>query len=174
MNDVIRETATMSDPRIPLLLDILDRAYDRKGWHGTTLRGAVREVGPAEALWRPGKERHSIWELALHTAYWKYTVRRRLTGGSRGAFPRRPSNWPAPPNQPDAEAWAADLVLLDEEHAAFREMVAALTSEQLDARSPRGTWTNLQQIHGVAAHDLYHTGQIQLIRRLMSARRAKR
>jgi hypothetical protein len=60
------------------------------------------------------------------------------------------------------------VALLEREHRKLREVIGGLRPAQLDLRSPRGVWTNAQEIHGVAAHDLYHTGQIQLIKRLMS------
>jgi hypothetical protein len=159
--------ARRADPRVPLLLAVLDQAYDARGWHGTTLRGALRALKPAHALWRPAPGRHCIWELALHAAYWKYAVRRRLGDQERGSFPRVPSNWPRVPARPDAAAWRADLALLEREHRLLRGLVARLSAAELDARSPRGEWRNIEQLHGVAAHDLYHTGQIQLIKRLM-------
>lgn len=157
-----------NNPRIPLLLDILDQAFDAHGWHGTTLKGALRGVTAKQALRRPGPRRHNIWELVLHCAYWKYAVARRLAGRKRGSFPRRPSNWPRLPARPDEAAWRADVDLLVDQHAALRGVVAGLNESKLDAPSPRGTWKNHDQIHGIAAHDLYHTGQIQLIRRLLS------
>ena len=156
-----------TDARIPLLLEILDEAFDRRGWHGTTLRGSLKGVTPRQALWRPGQGRHCVWELVLHTAYWKYAVRRRLGGGARGAFPRAPSNWPRLSANADAKAWKADVALLEAEHAVLRSVVAGLSSRQLDARSAQGVWRQREQIHGVAAHDLYHAGQIQLLKRLM-------
>jgi hypothetical protein len=161
---VVRRAA---DPRIALLLEILDQAFDQRGWHGTTLRGSLRGVTPTEALWRPGRGRHNVWELAIHAAYWKYAVRRRLAGDSAGSFERTPSNWPAIPDPPDGKAWKKDIALLSLEHARLREVVAGLTSADLERRSPKGVWTYAEEIHGVAAHDLYHTGQIQLIKRLM-------
>jgi hypothetical protein len=59
--------------------------------------------------------------------------------------------------------------LLAGEHRKLREIVAGLSAAALTVRSPRGVWTAADEIHGVAAHDLYHTGQIQLIKRLMPA-----
>jgi uncharacterized damage-inducible protein DinB len=156
-----------ADPRIALLLEILDQAFRQRGWHGTTLRGALRGVTPEMALWRPGPERHNIWELAIHAAYWKYAVRRRLAGASIGSFERKPSNWPAIPRPADLAAWRRDVRLLEEEHRQLCSVVAQLSAADLDRRSPKGVWTNGEEIHGVAAHDLYHTGQIQLIKRLM-------
>ena len=159
------------DARIALLLEVLEQAFESHGWHGTTLRGAVKGLSPREALWRPGPNRHNIWELVLHTAYWKYAVARRLAGAPRGAFPRKPSNWPRIPLKPDAAAWAADVALLDLQHVLLRETVRRLSPGKLDARSPKATWTNAEQVHGVAAHDLYHTGQVQLIKALSGGRR---
>lgn len=155
------------DPRIDLLLEIMDQAFHRRGWHGTTLRGSLRGVTPAEALWRPAPGRHSIWELTVHAAYWKYAVRRRLAGDAAGSFARKPSNWPEVPRGPDARAWKGDIVLLEGEHRLLREAVRTIPPARLEERSPQGVWTNAEEIHGVAAHDLYHTGQIQLIKKLM-------
>ena len=156
-----------SDSRIELLLEVLDQAFDRRGWHGTTLRGSLRGVTPDEALWRPARGRHNIWELAVHAAYWKYAVRRRLAGDATGSFARKPSNWPEVPTTADARAWKLDIHLLEAEHRLLREVVRALPPAKLEAHSPQGVWTNAEEIHGVAAHDLYHTGQIQLIKKLM-------
>jgi len=157
------------------LLAILDQAYDRQSWHGTNLRGALRRVSAAEAAWRPGPGRHNIWELAVHCAYWKYTVMRRLTGKKRGSFPLAGSNWFARPTDAHADeaAWRADLVLLERIHRELRAAVAELPSSRIDkpasgAKSKK--ITNAWLITGAAAHDLYHAGQIQLIRKLTPPR----
>jgi hypothetical protein len=162
----LKESGT-GNPVVAMLLEVMDQAFYRKSWHGTTLRGALRGLTPDEALWRPGPERHNIWELTLHAAYWKYAVRRRLAGDEVGSFERKPSNWPEIPEPPSASAWKRDVAFLELEHRKLRDIVAGLTPADLARRSPRGVWTYAEEVHGVAAHDLYHTGQIQLIKRLM-------
>jgi uncharacterized damage-inducible protein DinB len=162
-----RRVGRAGNPVTEMLLEVMDQAFDQKSWHGTTLLGSLRGLSPEEALWRPAANRHNIWELALHTAYWKYAVRRRLAGEAVGSFERRPSNWPDTPDPPDLKAWKRDVAFLESEHRKLREVVAALRLAELNLRSPRGVWTNAEEIHGIAAHDLYHTGQIQLIKRLM-------
>jgi hypothetical protein len=159
------------DARIRMLLEILDACYDRRGWHGTTLRGALRGMTPAAALWRPGTGRHNSWELALHTAYWKYRVRRRLLGDPSLRFERPGANWPRLPRQADAGAWRRDLALLDLEHRRLKAAVEALSPTLLGRRRPATRWTLAEEIHGVAAHDAYHTGQIQFLKRLRDAGR---
>lgn len=146
-----------------LLLRQIDQAYNRRSWHGANLRGALRGMTADDAAWRPGPGRNSIQEIVVHAAYWKYVVRRRLTGQKRGSFPLEGSNWFARP-EADAAAWKADVRLLDDCHRALRETVASLSPKQLTRAI--GGWTVLDTVSGIAAHDLYHAGQIQLLKRL--------
>ncbi len=152
-------------PEIALLLDALDEAFDHKSWHGPNLRGAVRLVSAEEAAWRPGTGRHNIRELVVHCAYWKYAVRRMLTGGKRGSFAMEGSNWFAREGG-DAAAWKSEVKLLAEEHRQLREVVSKLRPADL-TRKPKGSkYTTAAIVRGIAAHDLYHAGQIQLLKRL--------
>ena len=156
----------MAAKQIELLLTVLDQAFDRKSWHGTNLRGSLRGIDHAQASWRPGPERHNIWELTLHAAYWKYIVRRRLLGERRGSFPHKGSDWfPRPDGRGEPE-WKADVALLVETHRGLRRAVADLPASKLDFTPDGSTVSNLALITGVAAHDLYHAGQIQLLKRL--------
>ncbi|HUO83784.1 MAG TPA: DinB family protein [Thermoanaerobaculia bacterium] len=152
---------------IEILLRVLDQAYDKKSWHGSTLRGALRRITPKEAVWRPSPERHNIQELVVHAAYWKYRAARSIRGeGGRGSFPLKGSDWFERPGDADPDLWEQDLRLLDEMHAALREAVAAIDPKKLGRKAPRSEWTYQQLATGAAAHDLYHTGQMQLLRRL--------
>ena len=151
---------------IPDLLFLLDTAYDHRSWHGTSLRGALRGVSPKQAAWRPAANRHNIWELVVHAAYWKYAVWRRLTGAKRGSFALGGSNWTSRPQRMTVPAWRSDVALLDDTHRALRAAVASLRPTDL-RKAPKGsTVTNLALVTGIAAHDLYHAGQIQLLKRL--------
>jgi uncharacterized damage-inducible protein DinB len=154
------------EARIGLLLQVLDGAFTARGWQGATLSGAIRGLGPKQALWRPGHGRHNIWELVLHTAYWKHRVRHSIEGGKAGPFPRRPRNFPRLPDRCDAPAWRADVALLQHEHQQLKRAVERLAPARLDARVGRSRWVVAELIFGVAAHDLYHTGQIQLLKTL--------
>jgi uncharacterized damage-inducible protein DinB len=151
---------------ITQLVRSLDQAFGTRGWHGTTLLGSLRGLAPETARWRPEPGRHCIWELILHTAYWKYAVRRRITGATGESFPRSPANWPAVPADRSRRSLRRDIALLKTEHAQLIAAVEGLPATRLGRRSPKGTWTYREMIAGVAAHDAYHTGQIQLIKRL--------
>jgi DinB family protein len=144
-----------------LLLTLLDEGYERKTWHGPNLKQSLKDVSAKQAAWRPGAGRHNIWEVALHAAYWKYAVRRRIEGGKRGSFTLKGSNFFARPERGQATeaAWSADKRLLEREHRAMCAVIAKAL------RSPRND-KYLRQLYGVAFHDVYHAGQIRLLRRL--------
>jgi hypothetical protein len=159
----------VSGPLVELLQKALAQAYDRKSWHGPVLRGALRGVSAREAAWRPAPGRHNVWELAVHAAYWKYSVTRRLRRlhGEETRFPLPGSDWfERPQGAPDEHAWKADLHLLGDMHRDLAHEVARLTGDDL-SRIPDGSRTPVVDlVLGVAAHDLYHAGQIQLLKRL--------
>jgi hypothetical protein len=123
------------------------------------------------ARWRPAPGRKCIWELALHIAYWKYAVRRKLEGGDAPRFPRSPANWAALPLPADDAAWGRDIALLREEHARLGAVVLGIPPRRLGDWPPGGRqWTYGELIVGIAQHDAYQTGQIQLLKRLWQAR----
>jgi hypothetical protein len=161
------------DGKVDLLLEVLDQAFEKKAWHGPNLRGSLRGLSAREAAWRPSPGRHNIWELALHAAYWKYAVRRMLTGEKRGSFPVKGSNWFGSPGPPTEKAWRADLALLAAEHRRLRSAAATLADTAL-ARRPAGSkYAAATLLYGIASHDLYHTGQIQVLKVLQRKRRGR-
>ncbi len=152
-----------SETELAMLERALGEGFDAKAWHGPTLRGCVRGVPLETAVWKPAEDRHSIWGLVLHCAYWKHRVRCRITGdGSR--FAKGPSNFPAVPERPTVADWKDDLRLLDETHQALLGAVRSLEATELDAPAPRRT--RREQILGIAFHDAYHAGQIRLLKKL--------
>ena len=154
------------NPAIASLIASLDEAYDRRSWHGTNLRGSLRGLSASSAAWRPGPGRHNAWEIALHAAYWKYAAWRRITGEKRGSFARAGSNWFAMPTPASEAAWRKDVALLQQYHRLLRAAVSRLADEDLERRASGGREPIGRLLRGIAAHDLYHAGQIQLIKRL--------
>lgn len=160
-------------PLTPLdvVLENLDRAYGKPAWHGPNLRGGLRGVTPEMAAMRPAIDRKNIWEQVVHAAYWKYVARRRFTGEKRGSFPLKGSNWferPLEVSKADWKAaWNADLALLDQMHSELRTAAAQFKGD-LTKKIPGSQVTYLQLLLGVASHDTYHAGQIQLLRRMFA------
>ena len=102
----------------------------------------------------------------LHAAYWKRIVLNKLAGTER--FPRRGSNWPRVPDELTESAWREDVALLYEIHAKLRDALASIDPQRVDDAKLR------RMIFGAAFHDIYHAGQIRLLRRMLGVTRAKR
>lgn len=158
----------MSEPAITLLLDGLDQAYDHTSWHGPNLKGSIRRVNAEEASRRPGPGRKSIAEHVVHAAYWKYAVRRLLRNDPRGSFALKGSNWFALGESISEPDWKTYVALLEAEHRLLHETISIFPAARLHEPSPKKKYRCVDVIRGVTAHDLYHAGQIQLIRRLVS------
>jgi uncharacterized damage-inducible protein DinB len=154
------------------LLSLLDEGFQKAAWHGPNLRGALRGVSHQQARRRPGPNRHNIWEIAVHAAYWKYAVCRRLLGGKRGNFGEAGHNWfPRPENASEKQAsaaWRRDLARLILMNKKLRAGVASLDDSSLDRPSRGSRQTPRRMIAGIAMHDAYHAGQIQLLKRLLA------
>src|SRR5262245_24728708 len=134
---------------IDLLVEQIDRAYDRRSWHGTNLRGSIRGVSPRQAVWRPHPDRHNIEEIVIHAAYWKYAVQRRLTGEKRGSFGLQGSNW-FPREDCDPKQWQSDVRQLHDAHSRLKKTVASMTDLDLRRRLS-ASWTVADLVSGIIA-----------------------
>ena len=150
---------------INLLLQGLDEAYDSKAWHGPNLKQSLRRVTAQEATWRPAPGRHNIWEIALHAAYWKYVVRRRLRETHDDLFPSREATGLCARLRQPRRRGEKILALLEEEHRKLRQAVRDLLHGQLRSVP----WS---VVFGAAFHDVYHAGQIQALKRLHAGARS--
>jgi uncharacterized damage-inducible protein DinB len=152
---------------VGLLLRLIEDSYIRKAWHGPNLRGSLRGLTVEEASWRPSPDRHNIWEILVHCAYWKYIVRRRILDEKKGTFPYKGSNWFKRPIVSTADSLRQDLALLEECHRRMVMAISSLEPTQLPWIPKNSKVSNEAIIRGIASHDVYHAGQIQLLKRLM-------
>ena len=153
-----------------LLLRLVDQCYNHQAWHGPNLKGAIRRVSTKQAVWRPQPGRHSIAEIVVHCAYWKYAVRRRIRGDKRGSFPLKGSNWFAVSESLSDDQWREYVALLDAEHVALREAIETSAWSRISAGPGGGGMQPADNVHGAALHDIYHAGQIQTLKALQKTR----
>ena len=152
------------------LITLVDEGFNKAAWHGPNLLGSLRGLGPAQLLYRPRKNGHNAWELAVHCAYWKYAVRNRLVGGKKNTFPLEGSNFFRRDRGLSLADWKKDLALLRQQHRALRATLLALDPASLDERASGSKHTVRRLALGVAAHDIYHAGQVSLLKRMAKRR----
>lgn len=157
----------MSKKHLESILQLLDPPKGFQPWHGGPgLMGCLRGVNAKQAAWKPAPGRHSIWELALHMAYWKYAVRRYLNPKTRKGFGKSPANWPVVDKYTEGQ-WKKDKAFIKKEHEALLAAIKAFPVKRLDDKTTsKKEWTYRQLIEGIAVHDTYHIAQVQLMKRL--------
>jgi uncharacterized damage-inducible protein DinB len=143
------------------MLELLDRAWKGPSWHGPSVREALEGVTAAQAAARPIPQAHTIGELVFHMATWKRAVAKRLRGMPYA--PDAAENFP-----PFSEAdWERALEALATEHRALRAAVARLTPARWTQPAVKGGSHSYLQAHGMVHHDLWHAGQIMVLRRAL-------
>jgi hypothetical protein len=152
---------TVRQARDPaLLLGILDEAYNRRTWSGTNVRKSLRGITAAGAAWRPPHARHNVAQIVLHLAYWKTVVCGRLDPERKRPFPLAGSDWFEVPARLGEAQWAHSLKLLADAQRRLRQAVASV---DLSDASKAGR-DRARLAYGIAMHDMYHAGQIAMIR----------
>ncbi len=148
------------------IADQLRRAFDGDAWHGDSLFEILRGVSAAQAAAYPIKNAHSIWELVLHIAAWDGTVRRRMSGTAAKLSGKK--NFPPVVDTSEA-AWAMTLEHVRQVHQELIDAVERFPEKSLRKQVPgkKGAhYTFYYMLHGVVQHELYHAGQIALLKKM--------
>jgi uncharacterized damage-inducible protein DinB len=154
---------------ISRIIDELAREHDGDPWHGSPLLHILEGITAKQAAARRIDGAHSIWELVLHMTAWKNEVRRRLSGAP-AALPEE-GDWPAV-GVPSEERWRETRIRLQRAHADLAGAVRACPEEKLHQptndprnRSLGSGVSHYILLHGIVQHDVYHTGQIALLKK---------
>jgi uncharacterized damage-inducible protein DinB len=144
--------------------DQLRRAFDGEAWHGPAVREVLAGVSAERAAAHPIPGAHSIWELVIHIGVWEEVALRRVRGET--VRPTDAEDWPAPGSS--RADWSSTLTRVEQGHAALVEAIGALPDSQLDASAAGERYSIYVLLHGVVQHDLYHAGQIALLKKALS------
>lgn len=142
--------------------DQLKRAFEGPAWHGASVLEALEGVSATRAARRPVKGAHSIWEIAIHIGVWEDVVRRRALGEKVQLTDAQ--DWPAVATKTPA-AWSAAIRKIKASHAKLRDVVATYDEARLDQPMVPGGSTAYVQFHGAIQHDIYHAGQIAILKK---------
>ena len=139
-----------------------DMVMEGAPWHGDAIWKILEGISPECAAHRTLAHSHSIWEIVLHMTVWEAAGVRRLAGERDGvdeAF-----NFPAPPEATEAN-WQKTLDGFRASNQAFRQALEGLRPEKLDELSAAGKRTYYDEAHGVIQHDVYHAGQVAILKK---------
>jgi uncharacterized damage-inducible protein DinB len=155
-------TTPHSEPA--LIADQLRRAFEGDAWHGPALLEVLQKIDAATAAARLLPDIHSIWELLLHVAAWDDAASRRL--GGETVQLTGTANFPVV-SKPTEAAWHTAVAHAKRTHDALVKTVAALPESRLRERVPGKRYDFYFMLHGVAQHELYHAGQIAILKKAL-------
>lgn len=142
--------------------DQFKRAFEGHAWHGPSVSEVLNDVTATQAASRPIPGAHSIWEIVLHIAAWEGVCRRRLEG-DRAEIPNE-EDWPqvrdtSPP------AWELAKSRLREGHQELRQAISRVEESRLDEPILPNMPSVYITLQGAVQHDLYHAGQIAILKK---------
>jgi uncharacterized damage-inducible protein DinB len=150
------------------ILDQLHRAYEGPAWHGPALRENLAGITHQTAALRPIPGAHTIWELVLHLTVWISVPTSRIAGAEIPTL-TPDQDWPAPPASTES-AWSEALHQLALAQYALESEVRKLTDDRLrDKVLGEVPYSIYTMLHGVVQHNLYHAGQIALLKKAARA-----
>jgi len=151
-----------STTEAPHIAEQLRRAFEGDAWHGPAVLELLEDVDAATAAAKPIPNVHSIWELLLHTEVWDAAALRRLAGEK--CQPEGVDNFPIVPKPTDA-AWRKAVTQAKRTHDLLVKTVAALPESRLRDQVPGKDYDFYFMLHGIAQHELYHAGQITILKK---------
>ena len=147
---------------IERIQDQLKRSMEGEAWHGPSVREVLQGVTASEAESRPIANAHNIWELTLHIAAWMGAGQRRLNG-DRAELPDE-EDWLKITDTSDA-SWEQAKELLDKHYRELQQALSVLDERRLDEPILSGMRTVYVTVQGVIQHNLYHAGQIAILKK---------
>lgn len=146
-----------------------DMVMQGNAWHGDPIWQILDGISAESAAQRPVADAHTIWEIVMHMMFWEDVVRRRL-GGLRAGLDEA-LNFPSMPRATEAN-WQKTLAEFRASNQELREAMTKLDPSRVDELSAAGKRTFYDEAHGVIQHNLYHAGQIAILKKGFTVKRA--
>lgn len=147
------------------LSDQIRRAFEGEAWHGDSVLEILRGVDAKTAAAKPVPDAHSIWEILLHIGAWDDVIIRRAQGNI--VEPTDEESFPTVSDTSDA-AWRAAISKVKATHDELVKTVSAFPEARLRERVPgkeEGYHDFYHTFSGVVQHELYHAGQMALLKK---------
>ena len=141
----------------------LQRTFQGRAFHGPALEEALDGVNAKLAAARSPAGAHSIWQIVLHVTFWQDTARRWLQG--EGVRPGPNDDWPEV-HKKSEDAWQDALSDLRRASAQLRDEVMLLAESRLEEPILEGMSKTYVALHGIIQHNIYHAGQISLLKKI--------
>ena len=150
---------------IERILDQMERAFSGDAWHGPSLMSLVEGISAEDASAHSVHSAHSIWELVHHIGAWNTIVQRRLEGQTVKVTVEL--DWPPVWDASETE-WKRAIENLVESRSRLCKVAEKLKDDELEQKPAGADVSRYVLLHGVIQHDLYHAGQIAILKKALA------
>jgi uncharacterized damage-inducible protein DinB len=144
----------------------LHETYSGAAWHGPSVHETLRGLTPGQAFSRPIQGAHSTWEIVLHMTRWRLFVWNKVAGERSFEITSPEQDWPRVENDSPV-AWEAALQELENTQQQLLEALETFPDSRLSETVPGREYSYYKLLHGIIGHDLYHAGQITLLKKMV-------
>lgn len=141
---------------------MLHRVYEMAAWHGPTIKQSLENVDIEKAL-RRFEGSHNIAELVHHMTAWRIFTIKKLQGET--AFDITAAFNFIKYDKLTEQTWQGLLDRLNESQQTLLDLVTHMPDEKLWEVVSGRTYNFYELLHGIIQHDIYHAGQIVLLKK---------
>ena len=144
---------------------LLNASWNGRMWHGTNLKEVLKGVDTEKAFRKPAAGAHNIYELVMHMHCWRNFVFQHLTGHADfKVILNSADDWPVDYEKTEAQ-WNTALQLLEQSQNQVADAFSKFDETQLDESMHGRKFSWYDFIHGLIQHDIYHSGQIAILKK---------
>jgi uncharacterized damage-inducible protein DinB len=148
------------------IIDLLNDTYEsEQAWHGPSVVEVLRGVTPKMANKVGMPHTHTIAEIVFHMTTWRIFTVRKLQGDMNFDITTNEKNWKKFPHFDEFEWETLQMELSLSQEELINELEKKSDDKFLEDIVPGRDYTYYTLLHGIVNHDLYHAGQISLLKK---------
>ena len=147
---------------VKFVMDQLRTTFSGDSWHGPNVMKTLEGIDAVQAAARPLGERHTIWELVDHMTYWLEEAHKALKAKEMPR-PEKVMDWPRMRSGEDQ--WRESVSRLEAAVNMLLDELTTWNTKDLEKTVAGANYSYRQMLHGAVHHNLYHTGQIAILKR---------
>ena len=144
-------------------------AYEGDPWFGRSIKSLLNDTDESIAFEKPNGQ-HSILEIVYHIINWrKFTINRIREGDEVSLKYFEECDWQQLDHN-DKSLWKKALHKLSALQAELIEVMQHQKDDILTETVPGRNYNFRKLLYGVIQHDIYHTGQIAYLTKLLRSK----
>jgi len=138
--------------------------YNGNPWLEVNLDNTLKNITAEQAYRKINPNLNTIWEIVNHLIQWRRNILERM----QGEVIKTPDhNYFVPVLDPSEAAWEQSLQTLAKSQDSWNAFFEDFNDADLAKIYVNNGHTYYEHLHGIIQHDVYHLGQIVILKKLL-------